>query len=198
MGTDYWMIMAFLGGDDAGGGVIWAPQVIEDARAHGLMLGANGKLYDGKKGETLPAGVPPMPLLTDDELKSFPEVPVEAVVPAYVGRYHDMMALAAKKPCSVIGEGALIKDRPGFEVDFITRGSIPESAYTTPRHEILMAMRGHWRLAWEGGETTIAPGDTVAVPPRLNRALTPSMTGEASLFRVRNTDDKPGPTWRPQ
>jgi mannose-6-phosphate isomerase-like protein (cupin superfamily) len=198
IGTDYGMIMAILGGDDAGGGVIWAPQVIEDARAHGLMLGANGKLYDGKKGETLPDGVPPMPLLTDDELKTFPEVPVEAVVPAYVGRYHDMMALAAKKPCPVIGEGALIKDRPGFEVDFITRGSIPESAYTTPRHEILMAMRGHWRLAWEGGETTIAPGDTVAVPPGLNRALTPSMTGEASLFRVRNTDDKPGPTWRPQ
>jgi hypothetical protein len=32
IGTDYGMIMAILGGDDAGGGVIWAPQVIEDAR----------------------------------------------------------------------------------------------------------------------------------------------------------------------
>ena len=30
--TDYGMIMAILGGDDAGGGVIWAPQVIEDAQ----------------------------------------------------------------------------------------------------------------------------------------------------------------------
>ncbi|MEM7268630.1 MAG: cupin domain-containing protein, partial [Pseudomonadota bacterium] len=31
IGTDYGMIMAILGGDDAGGGVIWAPQVIEEA-----------------------------------------------------------------------------------------------------------------------------------------------------------------------
>jgi mannose-6-phosphate isomerase-like protein (cupin superfamily) len=201
IGTDYGMIMAILGGDDAGGGVIWAPQVIEDARSHGLILGANGKLYDSKKGQALPPDVKPMPLLTDAELKVFPEVPVEQVVPAYVGRYNDMMALAGKTPCAVIGEHALIKDKPGFEVDFITRGSIPETMYATPRHEILMAMRGHWKLAWQGkdggGEATIAPGDTVAVPPNLPHSLTPSMTGEASLFRVRNTDDKPGKTWTP-
>ena len=65
--------MAILGGDDAGGGVIWAPQVIEDATAHGLILGKNGRLYDSKKGQSLPTGVGPMPLLTDAELKSFPE-----------------------------------------------------------------------------------------------------------------------------
>ena len=39
------------------------------------------------------------------------------------------------------------------------------------------------------------PGDTCAVPPGLTHALKPSMTGEASLFRVRNTDDPAGPTW---
>jgi mannose-6-phosphate isomerase-like protein (cupin superfamily) len=197
IGTDYGMIMAILGGNDAGGGVIWAPQVIQDAGAHGLVLGENGKLYDSKKGETLPAGVRPMPVLTGEQLNTFPEVPVEAVVPAYVARYRDMMALAARKPCPVIGADALIVDRPGFEVDFVTRGSLPAGRYTTPRHEILMAMRGHWRLSWEGGETTIAPGDTVAVPPGLGRSLEPSMTGEASLFRVRNTDDPAGPTWKP-
>ena len=32
IGTDYGMIMAILGGDDAGGGVIWAPQVIRTPR----------------------------------------------------------------------------------------------------------------------------------------------------------------------
>jgi mannose-6-phosphate isomerase-like protein (cupin superfamily) len=202
IGTDYGMIMAILGGDDAGGGVIWAPQVIEDAKAHGLILGANGKLYDSKKGDALPAGVQPMPLLTDLELATFPEVPIEHVVPAYVGRYNDMMALAAKQPCAVIGEKALIKDKPGFEVDFLTRGSIPAAPYSTNRHEILMVMRGHWKLGWQDGgsrcETALAPGDTCAIPPGMPHSLEPSMTGEASLFRVRNTDDKPGATWRPQ
>ena len=64
VGTDYGMIMAILGGDDAGGGVIWAPQVLENALAHGLVLSEKGVLYDTKKGETLPIGEQPMPPLT--------------------------------------------------------------------------------------------------------------------------------------
>lgn len=195
IGTDYGMIMAILGGDNAGGGVIWAPQVIEDAKSHGLVLGKNGKLYDAKKGQSLPDGVPPMPLLTDEQLKAFPETPVTAVVRDYVARYWDMMALARAEPCKVIGPDGLLKDRPGFEVDFITRGSIPESRYKTDKHEILMVMRGHWRLQWDSHEKTLAPGDTCAVPPGLERGLSPSMTGETSLFRVRNTTDPAGPTW---
>ncbi|MGI9416580.1 MAG: cupin domain-containing protein [Geminicoccaceae bacterium] len=194
IGTDYGMIMAILGGDDAGGGVIWAPQVIEEARDHGLILGENGSLYDSKKGESLPDGVGPMPLLSEPELAEFPETPVQDVVPAYVVRYQDMMALAANTPVDVIGESALIKDRPGFEVDFLTRGSIDDGPYASERHEVVMIMRGHWQLGWEGGRATLAPGDICAVPPGLARALTASMTGEASLFRVRNTDDPAGAT----
>ena len=126
VGTDYGIIMAILGGDDAGGGVVWAPQVIEEARDHGLVLAETGRLYDTAKGETLPAGERPMPVLTEDELSAFPEVPVEDVVPAYVGRYRDLVALAAKRPARVLGaDGALIYDRPGFEIDFLTRSSLP-------------------------------------------------------------------------
>jgi mannose-6-phosphate isomerase-like protein (cupin superfamily) len=190
------MIMAILGGDDAGGGVIWAPQVIEDAKDHGLVLGENGKLYDSKKGQSLPEGVRPMPLLTEEELKAFPELSATDLLPGYVARYWDLMALAGKAPAKVIGPDALLKDRPGFEVEFLTRGSIPEEPYAIDRHEVLMVMRGHWRLAWDGGETALAPGDTCAIPPGLRHSLVPSMTGEASLYRVRNTDDPAGPTHR--
>ena len=196
IGLDYGMIMAILGGNDAGGGVIWAPQVIEDAKTHGLVLGKNGKLYDGKKGQKLPEGVPPMPLLTEEQLKAYPEPTTQEVVPRHVARYWDMMALADRQPAKVIGPDAMLPDKPGFEVDFLRRGSIPEAAYTTPRHEVLMVMRGHWKFGWDGGETALAPGDTCAVPPGVAHALAPSMTGEASLFRVRNTDDPAGPTWR--
>ena len=197
VGTDYGMIMAVLGGNDAGGGVIWAPQVITDAKDYGLVLGKNGKLYDSKKGHKLPDGVPPMPLLTDEELKAFPEPTTHDVVPNHVARYWDMMALADKQPAKVIGHDAMLRDKPGFEVDFIRRGSIAETPYATPRHEILMAMRGHWKLTWGGHEKSLAPGDTCAVPPNLVHAVTPSMTGEASMFRVRNTDDPAGSTWKP-
>jgi mannose-6-phosphate isomerase-like protein (cupin superfamily) len=196
IGLDYGMIVAFLGGDDAGGGVIWAPQVIEDAREHGLVLGANGTLYDTKKGQGLPHNVPPMPLLSEDELKAFPEPTTRDVVPHYVARYWDMMALADRQPAKVLGVDAMLRDKPGFEIEFLRRGSIAETRYSTARHEVLAVMRGHWRLSWEGGEVTLAPGDTCAVPPQLARSLRPTMTGEASLFRVRNTDDPAGPTWQ--
>ena len=196
IGTDYGMIMAILGGDDAGGGVIWAPQVITDAKDYGLVLGKNGKLYDTKKGQKLPEGVPPMPLLTDEELKAFPELTTRQVLPNHVARYLDMMAMADHQPCKVIGAEGLLRDRPGFEVELLTRGSIPDAAYATDKHEVLMPMRGYWRLSWQNGSTVLNPGDTAAIPPGLSHSLMPSMTGEASLYRVRNTDDPAGLTGR--
>ena len=194
IGTDYGMIMAILGGDDAGGGVLWAPQVIEDAQAHGLVLGENGKLYDSKQGQELPEGVGPMPLLTDEVLERMPEPTTLDVVPHYVARYLDLMALSDRQPAKVIGEDAVLRDKPGFEVELLSRGSISAEMYATDRHEILMPVRGHWRLTWDGGQTTLNPGDTMAVPQGLSRSLEPSMTGEASLYRIRNTDDAAGPT----
>jgi mannose-6-phosphate isomerase-like protein (cupin superfamily) len=195
IGTDYGMIMAILGGDNAGGGVIWAPQVIEDATDHGLVLSEEGKLYDTKKGHALPAGVAPMPLLTDDELKAFPEPAASDVLPGYVARYWDLMALAGSAPARVIGPDAKLRDRPGFEVDFLTRGSIAPTAYSVDKHEVLMPVRGHWRVTTDDGEAILAPGDTMLVTPGEAHAVEPSMTGEASLYRIRSTDDAAGPTW---
>lgn len=194
IGTDYGMIMAVLGGDDAGGGVLWAPQVIEEARAHGLILGDNGALYDSKKKQQLPAGVQPMPLMTEAQLAQLIEPSVAEVVGQYVARYQDMMAFSINAPCDVIGANALIKDRPGFEVDFVSRNSLDGAMRSVLQHEILMVMRGHWRLSWNGGSTVLNPGDTCAVPPDLLHAIEPSMSGEASLYRVRNTGDKAGLT----
>ncbi|MGV6847378.1 MAG: cupin domain-containing protein [Marinibacterium sp.] len=195
VGTDYGMIMAILGGDDAGGGVTWAPQVIEEAKEHGLVLGENGVIYDTRAGETLPPDIRPMPPLSEAECARVPVVGPEAVIRDYVARYWDLMALSARKPAKVIGEDALLRDRPGFEVDFLSRGSIPPQMYATGRHEILMPVRGHWRFSWEGGNTVLNPGDCAAVPPGILRALEPAMSGEASLYRVRNTDDPAGATW---
>ncbi len=195
IGTDYGMIMAILGGDDAGGGVIWAPQVIEDAKDHGLVLGENGKLYDSKKGQNLPDGVKPMPLLTEEELAGYPEPTTADVIPRHVARYWDMVAMADHKPALVIGENGMLPDKPGFEVGFLTRASSTTDMHQHDRPSVLMPMRGHWRLIWEDGEATLNPGDTVSVPENLMHTAVPAMTGEASLFHIVATDDAAGPTW---
>ena len=196
IGSDYGMIMAILGGDDAGGGVIWAPQVIDDAGSHGLVLGENGRLYDTKLGICLPENINPMPRLTEEELKTFPELTTRQLVPNHVARYWDMVALSNREPAKVIGENAILKDRPGFEVEFLTRTSLGDTRQKSNRHNILMGMKGYWQVTWENGNLSLAPGDTLAVPPDLSYTLLPSMSGEASLFRVINTDDPAGPTGR--
>ena len=195
VGTDYGMIMAILGGDDAGGGVLWAPQVIKDAKDHGLVLGENGKLYDTKRGQALPDNVKPMPLLTEEELAGYPEMTPAEVVGFGVRRYLDLASLAGREPCAVIGEHGVIRDRPGFEVALVTRGSSTDAPHSHDRPSVLMPIRGHWRLTWEGGETTLAPGDTASVPAHLSHAAVPSMEGEAALYHVVATDDPAGPTW---
>ncbi len=194
IGTDYGMIMAVLGGDDAGGGVVWAPEVIRDASDHGLVLASTGVLYDTKKGEQLPDGVVPMKPLNDKQLNKLGNPSTDDVVPHYVARYRDLCIASIEAPVSVIGENALINDRPGFKVDFVSHQTPGTPAYSTERHEILMPFRGHWRIDWDGGTAVLNPGDTCAVPPGLSRNLYPAMPGESGLYRVRNTDDPAGPT----
>ncbi len=196
IGTDYGMIMAILGGDDAGGGVIWAPQVIEDAKDHGLILGENGKLYDTKKGQTLPEGVKPMPVLTEKELAEVDEPTSMQVIGGYVRRYNDLVAIADKKAAKVIGEKGVIRDKPGFEVDLITRKSATDKKHSHDRPSVLMPVKGHWRVDWDGGSAVLAPGDTMSVPENLDHSAVPSMTGEAALYHVVSTDDKAGATWK--
>ncbi len=201
IGDDYGMIMAVLGGDDAGGGVIWAPQVIKDASAHGLVLAETGKLYDTKAGATLPEGVKPMTPLSDAEADAYPAPTTAQVVPNHVARYWDMVALADRKPVKVIGAQGMLRDRPGFEVDLVTRASSSDTMHRHDRQSVLMPVTGHWRVTWAGtatfaaGTTTLAPGDTMSVPADLDHCAVPSMSGDAALYHVIATDDAAGPTW---
>ena len=196
IGTEYGMIMAILGGDDAGGGVHWAPQVVEDAADHGLILGENGKLYDQKKGQSLPDGIGPMPVMQSDELAKRPELTTMDVVPNHVARFWDMFALSDSRPVNVIGENGLLRDKPGFEVDLITRGSAVENLESHRFPSVLMPVRGHWRISWDGGSEVLAPGDTMSVPAELNHSITPAVTGEAALYQIKGNADPAGHTWK--
>jgi quercetin dioxygenase-like cupin family protein len=196
IGDDYGMIMAILGGDDAGGGVLWAPQVIEDAKDHGLVLAETGKLYDTKKQQRLPEGVAPMPLMSDEELAKRGEPSTAQVLPNHVARYWDLVALSDKTPAKVIGENGILRDRPGFEVDFITRGSSSDKKESFDKPAVLMPVTGHWKVTWDGGSSTLAPGDTMSVPEGLAHSVTPSMTGYAAIYRIVGTGDPAGLTWQ--
>ncbi|PMN88140.1 cupin domain-containing protein [Enterovibrio norvegicus] len=195
IGSDYGMIMSILGGDDAGGGVIWAPHVRAAADAHGLVLGESGRLYDTEKNEALPTGESEMPLPEAQWLNALLRPDAATVVKHYVARYWDMVAMSAKQPVIVIGENGLLKDKPGFEVDFLTRSSLGQQTQIAKKDVVLMVMRGHWVLAWEDETLPLNPGDTVWLPEGTPYTLSVNVSGEASLFRVTRTEDAAGLTW---
>ena len=195
VGVDYGMIMAVLGGDDAGGGVIWAPQVIEEAKEHGLILSNKGKLYDTKKGENLPSGSTPMPTLSEKELKMFDEPETSIIIKNHVARYLDLRSLSYNSTAKVIGENGKLRDKPGFEVDFITEKSNKEIClYKKP--VVYMPVKGSWKISWNENTLILNSGDTITFPENLEHNLKSSMTGEAALYRIIATDDPAGPTWR--
>jgi mannose-6-phosphate isomerase-like protein (cupin superfamily) len=136
-----------------------------------------------------------MPVLSEEEMKALPEPTTADVIPGYVARYWDLVALADKRPVKVIGAEGVLRDRPGFEVDLVTRSSAKDTPHSHDRPSVLMPVKGHWRVTWPGGETVLAPGDTMSVPEGLMHAAVPSMTGEAALYHVVGTDDPAGLTW---
>ena len=118
------------------------------------------------------------------------------VIGGYVRRYLDMVALANDGAVKVIGETGIIRDKPGFEVDFLTRANATGEKHAHDTPSVLMPVKGHWRVDWDGGSAILAPGDTMSVPENLAHSAVPSMTGEAAMYHVIATDDPAGRTWQ--
>ena len=195
IGETYGMLMAILGGDDAGGGVIWAPEVLSEAKKHGLILSEKGKIYDTLKDQQIPNDENEMKPLKDDELKNFPEYTTSEVVPYYVARYLDLYSLSSETSCKVIGEKGKIYDKPGFEVEFISDKSKNNYGIYT-KDVVFMPVYGYWRIKSEMFDIILNPGDTFSLPKNNKYTLEPTKPGIASIYKVIPTDDNPGSTQR--
>jgi len=195
IGETYGMLMAILGGDDAGGGVIWAPEVLSEAKKHGLILSEKGKIYDTLKDQQIPNDENEMKPLKDDELKNFPEYTTSEVVPYYVARYLDLYSLSSETSCKVIGEKGKIYDKPGFEVEFISDKSKNKYGIYT-KDVVFMPVDGYWRIKSEIFDIILNPGDTFSLPKNNKYTLEPTKPGIASIYKVIPTDDNPGSTQR--
>ena len=195
IGETYGMLMAILGGDDAGGGVIWAPEVLSEAKKHGLILSEKGKIYDTLKDQQIPNHENEMKPLKDVELKNFPEYTTSEVVPYYVARYLDLYSLSSETSCKVIGEKGKIYDKPGFEVEFISDKSKNNYGIYT-KDVVFMPVDGYWRIKSEMFDIILNPGDTFSLPKNNKYTLEPIKPGIASIYKVIPTNDNPGSTQR--
>jgi mannose-6-phosphate isomerase-like protein (cupin superfamily) len=209
VGTDTGFLYAVLGGDDPGR-VTWAPDVLEKARAHGLILLENGALIDTLKGQTVPPGGRPVTPLTAAEVAEFLRVDDAALARCIVtGR--DMVAnpdspLAAPgvAECPVIGIANPAEAMPqaplGWAHGFhLRRLDLAPGAATRPHRrleeEVLFVRTGSLTVQWDGGRLDLGPGDTMTVPKGLRRRFANGGAVPAEIFVTRGGDHPAAPVF---
>ncbi len=176
----YGFMFAVLGGNDSGGGVLWAPQVIEAAQAHGLVLLENGLLIDTHNGESIPDGIAPRKPLEGADLEAFDQNNIE-----------DPSRVLAKKSESsslVLGtsDNATIREMPGFEI-FRTSGlETIELGDSSPA--VLICNEGSFEI----GDQLIEKGDVVYLDAGDFSTIEFSTASE--VFLITPTSDPAGPT----
>ena len=205
VGDDYGMIFSILGRDDAGGGVVWLPEVIEEAKDHGLILLENGKLVDTTIGEEIPTGLKPMPPLSSDQLSKFDQYTSDQMS-AYVGRkssylptsctdfpnqtpetitYYDIIGPQNSSSHNFqIYQGCPHGD--GFNVYGIYSSNIGSTGkYSREDAEVMLVHRGEFEISCNDGDdhlnATLKDGDMMSFPKGSTRSIKPRKEGFAYL-----------------
>lgn len=165
IGTEPGFLWAVLGGDDAGR-VTWAPRVFEMARDYGLVLLENGQLVDTSAGESIPAGVAPLPPTTRAQADAMRRAVPEAAQ-ALVSR-----SRAGNGETQVIATDGPFSEDHGFtlhRLDLGPRGAL--AAGPVAGVEIIFVHKGSLDIAWGSEAVTLGEGDTITVPTGLLRRL---------------------------
>jgi hypothetical protein len=197
------MIFSILGHDDAGGGVVWLPRVIEEAKGYGLVLLENGKLVDTTVGENVPEGMKPKAPVTEAELKTFDQY-TPAQMAKHVGRigtyrpspYKDFPAQSpdAITWVDIIGPADnkehnfhVIpgdKNGDGFNVyGLAASGKGQTGKYSRAEVEVMMVHHGEFSISCEHQEETLEAtlndGDIFSFPAGAVREIAPKGEGFA-------------------
>ncbi|HIB81843.1 MAG TPA: cupin [Gammaproteobacteria bacterium] len=184
-------IFSVLGGDDSGGGVLWAPEVLQEARNHGLTLLESGQLVNTREGEEIPAGIPPMTSPSEAELSFYSRNTITDASKVVVTR----PGVWAYRETELIGRSpnAAIGERPGFEVRRVQWGNGEEIPWRVSNLDtVLISNTGSVVLS--GGET-LGPGDVTLIQAGEEEIDVKPLPGGASeLFIVIATNDPAGET----
>ena len=184
-------IFSVLGGEDSGGGVLWAPEVLQEARNHGLTLLESGQLINTREGEEIPAGIPPMTSSSEAELSFYSRNTITDTSKVVVTR----PGVWAYRETELIGRSpnAAIGERPGFEVRRVQWGNGEEIPWRLPNLDtVLISNTGSVVLS--SGET-LGVGDVTLIQAGEEEIdVKPLPDGASELFIVIATNDPAGET----
>jgi quercetin dioxygenase-like cupin family protein len=201
-------MFSVLGGDDPGR-VLWAPYVLEAARRHGLVLLADGRLVDTRRGEEVPPDAVPMAPTSREEVARLAVIDSAGIAACTVARTN--LAAAAGSPlarfpgvaeCPIVGAANPAESMPAGRLawphGFHLRALHLAPGATIAQHrrlepEVLLMHRGALRLEWPGGALTLGVGDTLTVPVGLPRRYLAAGDTPTEVYVVRGGDAPAAP-----
>jgi hypothetical protein len=187
----YGFMFSVLGGDDSGGGVVWAPEVLEEARDHGLTLLQSGQLANSLDGEEISTEILPLTPINEAELSFYSRNTITDASKVVASRPNDSIYCETE----LIGRSsnAVIGERPGFDVRRVQWGHGEDIPWYVPNLDtVLISNAGSVVLS--NGET-LGSGDVALIQAGEEEIDIKPLSGEVSeLFIVTATDDPAGET----
>jgi len=187
----YGFMFSVLGGDDSGGGVVWAPEVLEEARDHGLTLLQSGQLANSLDGEEISTEILPLTPINEAELSFYSRNTITDASKVVASRPNDSIYCETE----LIGRSsnAVIGERPGFDVRRVQWGHGEDIPWCVPNLDtVLISNAGSVVLS--NGET-LGSGDVALIQAGEEEIDIKPLSGEVSeLFIVTATDDPAGET----
>lgn len=167
VGEDIGYLFAVLGEDDPGK-VLWAPDVFDMAREHGLVLLESGRLIDTVAGQSVPPGARPMPATTPDQVAALRRVSGDEAE-RFVWRDDPRPGTHVT---AIIGDSGPLDWDHGFKLDRIAIvGGESLELSASGAAEVVFVHSGALNIRWPGGTVRLAPGDTITVPANLARVF---------------------------
>jgi len=187
----YGFMFSVLGGDDSGGGVVWAPEVLEEARDHGLTLLQSGQLANSLDGEEISTEILPLTPINEAELSFYSRNTITDASKVVAPRPND--AIYCETELIGRSSNAVIGERPGFDVRRVQWGHGEDIPWCVPNLDtVLISNAGSVVLS--NGET-LGSGDVALIQAGEEEIDIKPLSGEVSeLFIVTATDDPAGET----
>ena len=187
----YGFMFSVLGGDDSGGGVVWAPEVLEEARDHGLTLLQSGQLANSLDGEEISTEILPLTPINEAELSFYSRNTITDASKGVASRPND--AIYCETELIGRSSNAVIGERPGFDVRRVQWGHGEDIPWCVPNLDtVLISNAGSVVLS--NGET-LGSGDVALIQAGEEEIDIKPLSGEVSeLFIVTATDDPAGET----
>lgn len=208
VGEDKAFLFAILGEDDPGR-VLWAPQVFDLARDHGLILMEDGSLVDTLAGEAPPGDKQAMPRTTPEQIEAHRVVDSRAleqiVIRARDFRWRTDTALSRHpgvEEAALLGPGNSAESLPeghlAWAHGFVLRALRCAPGASVPPHrraeeEVVFVQAGALRMTVDGEVVDLGEGDTFSTPVGASRSISNHGPEQCVVYITRRGDRPSAP-----